>query len=396
MSEEISPVRTSNRQNKGVPPKRLGFEDEMNNTPRTPPPPQRTENNSSTSRDITGNGTSNTSGTAGAIDNIGSAAGAGASDVRQQHGSGKQNAPIADIQQLTLQFNKKMADMQNQFQRQLHEMSRIHTNSTQLQSTISALQAALAARESTETESHSSAPLSTAEIQNGENYRQTPGLLESNNSQQWVYTKMVDLPKFSGNRIDWPMFERCFEDTTSEFHYSHTRNIIRLRDALHGDAKMAVDALLPYPDSVPEIISTLKENFGRPEQIINSQIVEIRKITAIPSGNLSLIVPFANRVKNMTAFIRYANAEHRLSDSTLLSELVSKLPVEKQLDWAEYKEKVNGYANIEDFSKFLNIIAKRANAVADSLPKAAVYKERLETIILVIKQIVGPKIDVFC
>lgn len=127
--------------------------------------------------------------------------------------------------------------------------------------------------------------------------------MDNNSSQQWVHTKMLHLPKFSGNPIDWPMFERSFEDTNHEFHYTHTSNIIRSHEALQGEANLAVDALLPYRDSVPDVVHTLKENIGQTEQIINSQIVELRKIPPIPSRNLSQRVSFANRVKNMTAFV---------------------------------------------------------------------------------------------
>lgn len=384
MSEVGRTVRKSRRDNKGVPPRRLGFCDEDMSLSRTPPQSLidrnlTMENNTvfGTPAEQTVNAAANSAATAANSGTEAENNDVAAGVDRETTGNATSSHDTGNgIEQVTLEFNKKMTDIQNEFQRQIHELSRIFAdNSRKIQSSVQTLQqemVRMAPRENIATSTVSTQNIvPTSELLHIANPPRPTESEVSVNSQRVVYTKIVNLPPFGGDPLDWPMFERSFIDTTQEFGYSNTRNIIRLREALHGASKVAVAALLPYPDSVQEIMNTLRENFGRPDQIINCQVMEIRKIAPIPSGNISLIIPFANKVKNMTAFVRYAKAEQRLCDVTLLGELVSKIPIEEQMKWAEYKEGLSGYANIDNFSNFLSIIAKRANIIADSMPRAA-------------------------
>ncbi|XP_067638541.1 uncharacterized protein [Eurosta solidaginis] len=348
MSEIGRPVRTSKKDNKGVPPQRLGFSDEEMPLSRTPP--QILADMDMITENRTGFGTP-------AEHVVNAAAGSAATT---NNGAEVENRDVAEdvsrattgnatsshvgngIEQIALEFIRKITDIQNEFQRQIHELSRIFAdNSKKIQSSVQTLQqemVRMAPRENIDTPTVSTQNIAAASepLHLANSARPTESDY-SVNSQRIVYAKIVNLPPFAGDPLEWPMFERSFIDTTKEFGYSNTRNIIRLREALHGESKVAVAALLPYPDSVPEIMNTLKENFGRPDQIINCQVMEIRKSAPIPLGNISLIIPFANKVKNMTACVRYAKAEQRLCDVKLLGELVSKIPIEEQMKWAEYK-----------------------------------------------------------
>jgi len=58
----------------------------------------------------------------------------------------------------------------------------------------------------------------------------------------------------------------------------NVENMLRLQKCLRGRAREMVKDKLLLPSLVPEVISTLKMFFGRPEHILERMIVKVRKL----------------------------------------------------------------------------------------------------------------------
>lgn len=78
------------------------------------------------------------------------------------------------------------------------------------------------------------------------------------------------LPTFTGRPEDWPMFCSSFETTTKACGFSNLENLARLQESLRGAARDAVSSRLLLPDSVPQVMETLRMLYGRPEQLLLS------------------------------------------------------------------------------------------------------------------------------
>lgn len=93
----------------------------------------------------------------------------------------------------------------------------------------------------------------------------------------YVNSAPRDLPKFTGNPEDWPIFISAFKVSTQQLKMSPYDNLLRLQKALGGTALEMVKCLLYLPENVDEVINTLRELFGRPEQLMMSQIEQVRR-----------------------------------------------------------------------------------------------------------------------
>ena len=185
------------------------------------------------------------------------------------------------------------------------------------------------------------------------------------------HKKIYPLPIFTGAPEEWPSFYESFTSTTQEFEYSNLHNIMRLRDALKGKARDTVESLLSSSDNIFAILDILQQTFGRPEQLIKSQIEKVRSLPAVMEGNLDSLVNYANKITNMSTFVKNVNGVHHLANPMLLSELVSKLPVARQMQWAEKCILLERTATILDFSTWLSTLRRLANMVNDSLPSSS-------------------------
>lgn len=180
--------------------------------------------------------------------------------------------------------------------------------------------------------------------------------------------KIYPLPKFCGSPEDWQTFYEDFQSSTTEFEYSDLHNIMRLRDSLEGNARETVESLLSNSKNVKSIIDILSETYGRPEQLIKSQIQKIRSLNSLEESDLNSLIVFANKVTNMTTFLESVGGNHHLVNPILLCELVSKLPISRRLQWADKCSTMGRMPTILDFSVWLSGIRKIVNIATDSLP----------------------------
>lgn len=87
-----------------------------------------------------------------------------------------------------------------------------------------------------------------------------------------------ELPTFSGNPEEWPLFIATYESTTRMCGFSEEENLLRLQRSLRGKALDAVRSHLLYPAGLDGVINTLRTLYGRPEVIVNSLVCKIREM----------------------------------------------------------------------------------------------------------------------
>ncbi|XP_036347625.1 uncharacterized protein LOC118757004 [Rhagoletis pomonella] len=172
-----------------------------------------------------------------------------------------------------------------------------------------------------------------------------------------VLSKIIDLPEFGGKAEDWPIFHAAFVESTAAYGYTNFENNQRLRKCLKGEAREVVKSLLIHPSNVSCIIDQLQFRFGRPEQLIRSQLAQVREIAPISENAIGKLIPFATKVKNICAFLQSANGEYQLSNPTLLDELIGKLPVSKRIEWGTFASTIKPRATVVHFSEWISSLA---------------------------------------
>ena len=135
------------------------------------------------------------------------------------------------------------------------------------------------------------------------------------------------LPQFSGEPKEWPMFLAAFRRGTKVGNYSNDENLLRLQSALKGKAKEAVQGLLVSPENVEQVMKTLERRFGRPTLIIESVIEEVRSIPKVKDEKPETLIEFSSAVENFVAVVESLKREQHLMNPTLMKEFVLKLPL---------------------------------------------------------------------
>lgn len=176
-----------------------------------------------------------------------------------------------------------------------------------------------------------------------------------------------ELPNFSGNPEEWPIFICSFEQSTTACGYTDTENLIRLQRCLKGHALESVRSRLLLPSSVPQVINTLRTLYGRPELLIRTLIEKVRRTPAPRHDRLETVVEFGLVVQNLVDHLKAAKQYTHLANPILMQELVEKLPGSVKMDWAVYKSR-HPYSTLATFGDFMTGLLDAASQVTFELP----------------------------
>lgn len=171
-----------------------------------------------------------------------------------------------------------------------------------------------------------------------------------------------DLPVFSGNPEEWPLFIASFESSTRMCGYSDEENLLRLQRCLRGKALDAVRYRLLHPSNLAGVIITLRTLFGRPEIIVHSLVSKIRDMPPPKAEKLNTLIEFGVAVQNVCATIKACGLDEYLCNVALLQELVDRLPPSIKLNWAMHRLTLASIT-LSSFGDWLGQLVEAACAV---------------------------------
>ncbi|XP_038116949.1 uncharacterized protein LOC119769121 [Culex quinquefasciatus] len=191
-------------------------------------------------------------------------------------------------------------------------------------------------------------------------------------SQQIAARQVVnkELPVFTGNPVDWPIFISSYNHSTLTCGYTDNENLLRLQRAIQGRAREEVSSLLLNPSTIPQLLTSLKLLYGRPEQIVHTMIEKVRATPAPRADKLESLVSFGLVVHNLCGHLKAIGMEKHLSNPILLHELVAKLPSNVMFNWALYQEQLP-VVDLNVFGDYMSKIATATSGVTLFAAKAA-------------------------
>ncbi|XP_055585318.1 uncharacterized protein LOC129738158 [Uranotaenia lowii] len=171
-----------------------------------------------------------------------------------------------------------------------------------------------------------------------------------------------DLPIFSGNPTEWPIFIANYRYTTEACGFTNGENMLRLQRSLQGQALDAVRSRLIFPSAIPQVIEILRMRYGRPEVLINVLLQKVRAIPPPRSDRLESLIEFGTAVQELVDNIDAANEPAHLVNPALLQELVMKLPTDQRMMWAGFRRSIAA-VDLRTFGSYMAIIVEDASSV---------------------------------
>ncbi|XP_062556968.1 uncharacterized protein LOC134221804 [Armigeres subalbatus] len=185
------------------------------------------------------------------------------------------------------------------------------------------------------------------------------------------------LPTFTGKAEEWSIFITSYEASTKACGFSNLENLVRLQECLKGAALEAVGSRLLLPQFVPKVIQELREQFGQPEQILETLLVKVRSADAPKTEKPASYITFGRLVQQLCDHMEATRLEEHLINPLLISELAKKLPPSTKMDWIRYKRGQLGdgkrvtLRTMADFLAEIVSVATEAINLVDGQPSSS-------------------------
>lgn len=173
-----------------------------------------------------------------------------------------------------------------------------------------------------------------------------------------------NLPKFSGNPSDWPIFISSFKTSTDACGFSNVENLVRLQDAIRGPAREIVGGRLILPKTVPQVIGTLQQLYGRPEQMLHALLAKVRRAEAPKIDRMETFIRFGTIVEQLCDHLEATGLRDHLVNPLLINELIDKLPAITKMEWVRFK-RAKQVVTLRTFTTFLSEIVEVACEVVN-------------------------------
>lgn len=176
-----------------------------------------------------------------------------------------------------------------------------------------------------------------------------------------------ELPLFSGQPEEWPLFSSTFYWSTQACGFTDAENLIRLQRSLKGSALQSVQQMLIHPSNVSSVMEILQVLYGQPEKIINSIKTRIKMTSRVYENNLNSLTTFAVNVRSLVSTIVASNLSDEINNTSFLHDLLLKLPASYQMQWATQKLKLlnaKKSPNLAEFDRWMFNIGITVSSIA--------------------------------
>ncbi|KAL7306668.1 hypothetical protein TKK_0001343 [Trichogramma kaykai] len=169
---------------------------------------------------------------------------------------------------------------------------------------------------------------------------------------------VLDLPKFSGDPLDWPIFKRTFDYTTANNTYPPIENMLRLFNALQGDALEAVKASFSCWNT-ETVLELLEMRFGNSSLLLEALVAMIKRLPSLVEEPHRL-AEFATDLRSATSSLKtHKLGNAQLDNHDLLSVILRKLPEAMLFDCIRFKSDDECLSKMEKLSDFVFLQAKQ-------------------------------------
>jgi Protein of unknown function (DUF1759) len=187
-----------------------------------------------------------------------------------------------------------------------------------------------------------------------------------------IRASLPELPKFSGVREEFPLFEKVYNTTTESGKFTEELNHLRLVKSLEGEAKRECLSLLNSMAGGSAIMKHLKAVYGNAEKILTEQVERLMKMKDPKLLEKHQLKEFVTQLESFVINAKELKREEFLKQPTVNEKLVHKLRDRQQDAWGALKT-VKPDANLEDLLKYLQERLKDASAQPPSENKYRNY-----------------------
>ena len=178
-----------------------------------------------------------------------------------------------------------------------------------------------------------------------------------------------DLPTFNGDYTQWEQFYASFKTMVHNNPELETfMKMRKLLKALRGQPALLAQKYKLTPKNYKPLVRMLKDNFGKPQYVLESYLEKIRNFPLIDNVKNPLYMEYVILLQQLEVHVKTYQPELIKSHELLLRDTRRKLPEQLRDKWEDIRlehetTKSRDRYNETLFSKFIDFLSNKAQKV---------------------------------
>lgn len=148
-----------------------------------------------------------------------------------------------------------------------------------------------------------------------------------------IARNFTELQQYGGSHQEWLSFKAAYTATAPS--YTDIENLARLRKALRGAAREAVENLLMYNTHPADVLRVLESRFGRPDAIAQVELDRLRALPRLTDAAREVCV-FSTKINNIVAALRALKKQHYLYSPEVTKTTIDKFTPALRYRWYDF------------------------------------------------------------
>ena len=143
-----------------------------------------------------------------------------------------------------------------------------------------------------------------------------------------------NLSEFDGDPLKWPEWFGQFNSTVDSAAISDDAKMNYLKTYVKGEAASEIAHLAYCGTMYKEALEALQRKFGQPHSIVAAHLERLNNYPQVKMHNSEAIIAFTGIVASLVGVFRSLKYDSDLKSTTLLNQVVSKLPPNMKEGWS--------------------------------------------------------------
>ncbi|KFD45772.1 hypothetical protein M513_13350 [Trichuris suis] len=177
----------------------------------------------------------------------------------------------------------------------------------------------------------------------------------------------LEIPRFAGDPMEWPMFSSAFHQSVHSVLNSDADRLCILRELLAPQVRKAMAKYLYDPRQYTQALEVLQRRYGDPQRLVRACLKSVAALRPWHDFDYDRLRAFSDELQSIVSVLSLGGHEVEICSSTNVNTVVKKMPRQLRDEWGQFVTRSirPRFPSLQDLSDWISERREAADMITD-------------------------------